>query len=199
MNRADANFPPRRWSEALIGAFLGAIWGVKVTGLENVPLDGPLIIASNHASNLDGLLMAVAVAPRRRPFGIGKKELFAVPVLGWFLRETGCFPLDRTGDARGALKTALDVLERGGCLYIAPEGTRVKPGDAPRAPKAGVSFLSRHGRAPVVPLRLVGTGEFPRRFPLEVRIGSPLPSPESDDRERGLAYAKDLMERIYSL
>ena len=198
MNPADANFPARQWSEVLVGGFLSAIWGVKVTGLENVPLEGPLIFASNHASNLDGLLMAVALAPRRRPFGMGKKELFEVPMLGWWLRETGSFPLNRTGDARGALKNALELLEKGGCLYMAPEGTRIKPGET-RAPKPGISFLSFRSGALVVPLRLVGTAEFPRRFPLEVRIGAPLPPPKSEDRAVGQTYAKDLMERIYSL
>lgn len=198
MNPADANFPMRVLSEDIVRGVLGSIWGIKVTGLENVPLEGPLLVATNHASNLDGPLASVAVAPRRRPFGIGKKELFKVPVLGWWLRGTGCFPVDRTGDATSAMRTALDVLQRGGCLLIAPEGTRVKPGEK-RAPKAGVSFLSARAGAAVVPVRLVGTAEFPRRFPLEVRIGAPLAPPKSEDRETGLAFAKDLMERIYSL
>lgn len=198
MNPADANFPMRIWSEAVVGGLLRAIWGLKVTGLENIPLDGPLIIASNHASLLDGPMMAVAVGHKRRPWGMGKKELFETPVLGWWLRGTGSFPLDRHGDARGALKNALEVLERGGCLYMAPEGTRVKPGET-RAPKPGVAFLSFRAGAPVLPVRLVGVAEFPRRFPLEVRVGAPLPPPKTDDREAGLAYAKALMERIYSL
>ncbi|UPT72961.1 MAG: 1-acyl-sn-glycerol-3-phosphate acyltransferase [Elusimicrobiota bacterium] len=101
MNPADANFPLRIRSEAVVRGLLSAVWGLKVTGLENVPLDGPLILASNHASNLDGPMMAVSVASRRRPFGVGKKELFDIPVLGWWLRATGNFPLDRQGDARG--------------------------------------------------------------------------------------------------
>ncbi len=199
MNPADANFPMRIWSEAVVRGLFTAIWGMKVSGLENVPLNGPLIIACNHVSIIDPPLMAVAVSPRRRPFGIGKKELFEKPVLGWWLRETGSFPLDRTGDATAAMRTALQILEGGGCLAIYPEGTRVKPGDAPRVPKAGVSFLSFRTGAPVVPVRVLGTAEFPNKFPLEARIGEPLSPPKSEDRETGLAYAKSLMERIYSL
>jgi len=198
MNPADANFPMRVWSEAIVGGLFSAIWGLKVTGLENVPLNGPLIVAVNHVSIVDPPLAAVAIGPRRRPFGIGKKELFAKPVLGWWLRETGSFPLDRTGDATSAMKAALDVLGKGGALFIYPEGTRVKPGET-RAPKAGVAFLSFHSGAPVVPLRVVGTAEFPHRFPLEARFGEPIAPPPSEDRETGLAYAKTVMERIYAL
>lgn len=198
MNPADANFPMRIWSEAIVGGIFSAIWGMKVTGLENVPLNGPLIIACNHVSLIDPPLMAVTVAPRRRPFGVGKKELFEKPLLGWWLRNTGNFPLDRTGDATSAMRSALEVLDRGGCLVIYPEGTRVKPGEK-RAPKAGISFLSFRAKAPVVPLRVVGTAEFPHRFPLEARYGEPIAPPLSEDRETGLAYAKTVMERIYAL
>ena len=198
MNPADANFPMRIWSEAVARGLFTAIWGMKVTGLEHVPLNGPLIVAVNHVSMIDPPLAAVAVSPRRRPFGIGKKELFEKPLLGRWLRATGSFPLDRTGDATAAMKAALDVLQRGGSLFIYPEGTRVKPGQT-RAPKAGVAFLSFRTGAPVVPLRVLGTAEFPRKFPLEARIGEPIAPPASEDRETGLAYAKTVMERIYSL
>ena len=198
MNPADANFPMRVLSEDVVRAVLGSIWGIKVTGLENIPLEGPVILSPNHVSLVDPPLVAVAVSSRRRPFGIGTKELFDQPILGWWLRGTGSFPIDRQGDATSAMKAALGVLERGGCLVIYPEGTRVKPGEK-RAPKAGVSFLSARTGAPVVPVRVVGTAEFPRKFPLEVRVGAPLAPPKSEDRETGLAYAKDLMERIYSL
>lgn len=198
MNPADANFPMRILSEDVLRGVLSAIWGVKTTGLENVPLEGPLIIAANHASLVDGPLVGSVIGSRRRPFAMGKKELFEKPILGWWLRGIGSFPVDRSGDATSAMRAALSVLERGGCLYMAPEGTRVKPGER-RAPKAGVAFLSARANAPVVPVHVLGAAEFPRRFPLEVRIGAPVAPPKSEDRETGLAFAKDLMERIYSL
>ena len=198
MNPADANFPVRIWSENLVRGLFTAIWGMKVTGLDNVPLQGPLIIAVNHVSLIDPPLMSVALAPRRRPFAVGKKELFEKPILGWWLRNTGNFPLDRQGDATSAMRSALEVLEKGGCLAIYPEGTRVKPGEK-RTPKAGVAFLAARSKAPVVPVRVLGTAEFPRRFPLEARIGKPIAPPASEDRETGLAFAKMVMESIYSL
>lgn len=198
MNPADANFPMRIWSEAVVRGLLSAVWGMKVTGRENIPADGPLIVACNHVSLIDPPLMAVAVAPVRRPFGVGKKELFEKPVLGWWLRGTGSFPLDRSGNPMEAMRAGLDILGRGGCLAIFPEGTRVKPGET-RAPKAGISFLSFRAKAPVLPVRVLGTADFPRTFPLEARIGAPLPPPASDDRESQHAYARGVMERICSL
>ncbi|MEQ1918196.1 MAG: lysophospholipid acyltransferase family protein [Elusimicrobiota bacterium] len=198
MNLADANTPLRIFSEDVVRGLLTSIWGVKISGLENVPLEGPLIIACNHVSLVDPPLMAVSVASRRRPFGIGKKELFEKPLLGWWLRNTGNIRLDRSGDATAAMRAALDLLGKGGCLAIYPEGTRVKPGET-RVPKAGISFLAARTKAPVVPLRVLGTAEFPRKFPLEVRIGAPLAPPMAEDRATGLAYAKMVMESIYSL
>ena len=158
MNPADANFPMRIWSEAVVSGFFSAVWGVRVTGLHHVPLSGPLIIAANHVSFIDPPLVSIAVAPRRRPFGIAKKELFEIPLLGWWLRATGSFSLDRQGDATATMRAALDVLKRGGCLSIYPEGTRVKRGEQ-RAPKPGVSFLAARSGAWVVPVRVVGTAE----------------------------------------
>ncbi len=198
MNSADANLPLRIASEAIVGGLFSSIWGVKVTGLEHVPEKGALIIACNHVSNLDPLLMAVAVSPVRRPWGLGKKELFDTPLVGAYLRATGSFPLDRTGDATSAMRSALDVLEKDGCVVIYPEGTRVKPGKTV-TPKPGVAFLSARSKAPVVPIRVVGTAEFPRRFPLEARFGPPIAPPPDEERATGLAYAKSVMERIYSL
>lgn len=198
MNPADANFPLRILSEDIVRGLFSAIWGLKVTGLENIPLDGPVIIAVNHVSLIDPPLMSVSVAPRRRPFAVGKKELFAYPLIGWWLRNTGNFPLDRQGDATSAMRSALAVLEKGGCLAIYPEGTRVKPGET-RAPKAGISFLAARAKAPVVPVRVLGTAEFPFKFPLEARIGKLLAPPMTEDRATGLAYAKRVMESIYAL
>ena len=198
MNPADANFPLRLLSEDLVGGLFSAVWGVKVSGREHIPEHGPLIVACNHVSLLDPLLMSVAIAPTRRPFGLGKKELFEKPVLGWYLRKTGSFPLDRAGDATSAMRSALEVLEKGGCVVIYPEGTRVKPGQT-RAPKPGVAFLSARSKAPVLPIRVLGTAEFPRAFPLEARFGALIEPPKDEERETGLAYAKTVMERIYSL
>ncbi len=187
----------RRFAEFAVFAALRPVWGVTVTGLERVPLTGPLIVAFNHASLLDGPLVGTAIAPARRPCFMGKKELFSAPVLGWFMPRLGGISVDRASADHGAMRSALDLLAKGGSVALSPEGTRVKKGEV-RTPKPGVSFLAAKSGARVLPVRLVGTGDFPRAFPLEVRFGSPLPPPP-EGREAASSFAKAVMDAIYSL
>jgi 1-acyl-sn-glycerol-3-phosphate acyltransferase len=196
---SDFDSPVRRWAESCVNGGLGAIWGIKVTGLSLVPRTGPLIVAFNHSSLLDGPLVGTAISPARRPCFLGKKELFDHFPLSWFLPRAGAIPLDRGTADHAAMRAALELLERGGSIGLSPEGTRVKPGMPPRAPKPGVGFLAAKARAQVLPARLVGTAEFPRRFPLEVRFGSPLPPPVAEGREAASSYAKAVMDSIYAL
>ncbi len=188
----------RVFAETVTGAVLGAVWGVRVTGLERVPRAGALIVACNHVSLLDPPLLGAAIAAARRPRFLGKKELFAVPGLGWFLRSSGVIPLDRGTADHGAMRAALATLEAGGSLAIFPEGTRARAGRTP-APKSGVAFLAARTGAPVLPAKVVGTAEFPRRFPLEVRFGSPLPAPPAGGREAAAAFARAVMAAVYAL
>lgn len=197
MSNGDSVGTLRVWTEVFTHATLSAIWGVKLTGLEAVPLSGPLIVACNHVSVLDPPLLASSLAPARKVRFMGKKELFENRPLGWFLRKMGSIPLDRSGADMGAMREALDVLQKDGCLGIFPEGTRVKPGEK-RAPKLGVSFLAAKTGALVLPVRVLGTAEFPRAFPLEVRCGSPL-APPAEGREAASSFARTVMDAIYAL
>ena len=194
---SDASGWLRSAGIASVGSLLQAVWGLKVSGLDRVPRTGPAIFACNHVSLLDPALVNIGLAPARRPWFLAKKELFANPVSAWFFRESGAIPLDRGSSDFGALRAALEVLGSGGSLALFPEGTRVRPGET-RAPKAGVAFLSARARAPVVPLRAVGTDRFPRAFPLELRVGAPLP-PAPEDRQRAGAYARAVMDAVYRL
>lgn len=193
---SDAGGALRVMTEWAVYAALRGASSIKVMGLELVPRAGPLIVAGNHVSNLDGLLLGVAIASARRPFYLGKKELFVGP-LGWLLRRVGVIPLDRRGADHAALHAALAALEGGGALIIFPEGTRVKPGTT-RPPKAGVSFLAAKTGAPVTPARIVGTERFPRTPSLEVRFGAPLPAP-GPGRQAGVDFARTVMDAVYAL
>lgn len=196
---SDFDSPVRRWAESCVNGGLGAVWGIKVTGLESVPRSGPLIVAFNHSSLLDGPLVGGAISPARRPCFLGKKELFAYFPLSWFLPRAGAIPLDRGTADHAAMRAALELLAGGGSIGLSPEGTRVKPGMPPRAPKPGVGFLAAKSGAPVLPARLLGAAEFPRRFPLEVRFGSPLPPPREEGREAASSFARAVMDAIYAL
>jgi 1-acyl-sn-glycerol-3-phosphate acyltransferase len=195
---SDFDSPFRRTCEAITSGTLSAVWGLKVTGLDLVPRTGPLIVAFNHSHVIDGPLLCGAIAPLRHPCFLGKQELFQYPVLGWFLRTIGMIPLHRGAADHSALRSALARLEGGGSIGLSPEGTRVKPGEV-RTPKAGVSFLAAKTGARVLPARLVGAAEFPRKFPLEVRFGSPLPPPAGEGREAASSFARSVMDAIYAL
>jgi 1-acyl-sn-glycerol-3-phosphate acyltransferase len=174
------------------------IWRFKITGLEHVPAEGPVILAGNHVSNLDGPLLAMAAVPTRYLRGLGKKELFNIPVLAWFLRNNGYVPLDRSGDI-GAMRWAVALLKSGGCMQIFPEGTRSKDG-RPGSPKAGLGFMAGRTGAQVVPARVINTNRFLSLARLEVRFG-PAMRFEGDpgDREACVAFGRAVMDRIFSL
>jgi 1-acyl-sn-glycerol-3-phosphate acyltransferase len=176
-----------------------AVWRLKVSGLEHVPASGAVIIASNHISFIDPPLVGWAALPVRSLRYLAKMELFRIPLLGWFMRNVGCIPLDRGRADIGAVRTALDVLGRGRGLLVFPEGTRSKDG-RPGRPRGGVGFLAGKSGAPVIPARVVNTDRLLRLAPLEVRFGEPLRfSGDPADRGQCQAFAELVMERVFSL
>lgn len=154
---------------------------IQFSGLEHIPSGpGPLILASNHLSNADPVLYG-AYFPLTL-FAMAKKELFANRLVAWIWAGCNVFPVDRGAPDRWALRTALDVLRRGGRLVLFVEGTRAtQPGMKKAEPGAG--FLLRRAAAEghpvaVLPAAVWGTehalvkGHFlPRRVPLHVRYG----------------------------
>lgn len=203
---------PRRWPEdgpgtapllwrlsrGTVYPLSRALLRLRVSGLERVPASGPLILAANHVSNLDGPIIASSAGRVRYVRGIGKAELFDVPVLGAYLRGTGCIRLDRRGDV-AAMRAAIDLIAGGGCLLMFPEGTRSK--DGARGPaKAGTGFLAGETRAPVVPVRITNTDRLPPRGPVEVRFGEPLRY-DGDPRDRAacLAFGEVVLDRVFKL
>lgn len=198
---SDSASALRRGCELVAASLLRGVWGVKVAGLDLIPRSGRLIVACNHMSAMDPPVLASLLSSARRPRFMGKAELFRLPVLGWFLYNTGCIPLERGTADHSAMRLALETLEQDGAVGLFPEGTRMRPGER-RPPKLGVSFLAAKTRAPVVPARVVGTREFPRAFPrtfpLELRFGAPL-APPAEGREAAAAFAQAVMDAIYAL
>ncbi|MDT0201214.1 lysophospholipid acyltransferase family protein [Nocardioides sp. AE5] len=168
-----------------LGPLLRVIFRPTSQGLDNVPADGPAILASNHLSYSDWLFMPLTL-PRRVSF-VAKAEYFNTPgIKGWFqkhfFRGSGQIPIDRSGAnaAEGALISAKQVLGRGELFGIYPEGTRSHDGRLYRG-KTGVARLALETGVPVIPVAVVGTdvvappgktfGKFTRP---EVRYGAPL-------------------------
>ncbi len=162
-----------------------AIWRPTVSGLENVPRTGPVILASNHLSFADSLVIPI-VAPRKVVF-LAKSDYFAGGGLkgraqkAWF-EGMGMLPVDRddTKAALASLDTAMSVLGRGEAFGIYPEGTRSRDGRLYRG-RTGVAHLALSAGAPVVPVGLTGTerlqpvgARLPRIVPVTVRFGAPI-------------------------
>ncbi len=134
-----------------IGLMYG-LWKPRVLGAWRVPASGPVILAVNHAHNIDGPML-MGTAPRPVHFLI-KKEAFVGP-LGGFLKGIGQVEVDRHGTDRTAIADALGVLEQGGVLGIFPEGTRGE-GDFASL-RAGLAYFAVRGGAPIVPVAVLGS------------------------------------------
>ena len=144
-----------------LGPLLRIVFRPKVEGVDNVPAQGPAILASNHLSYADWLFMPLTLT--RRVTFVAKAEYFTSPgVKGWFQKKffsgAGQVPIDRSGAnaAEGAMKSAEKILDSGGLFGIYPEGTRSHDGKLYRG-KTGVARLALETGAPVVPCAVVGT------------------------------------------
>ncbi|RSS72860.1 1-acyl-sn-glycerol-3-phosphate acyltransferase [Streptomyces sp. WAC06614] len=130
------------------------LWRPRVLGAWKVPATGPVILAVNHAHNIDGPML-MGTAPRPVHFLI-KKEAFVGP-LGPFLQGIGQIDVDRSGTDRTAVTRALGVLKDGGALGIFPEGTRGE-GDFASL-RAGLAYFAVRSGAPIVPVAVLGSTE----------------------------------------
>ena len=147
-------------------------WRWKVKGLENFPMQGPVIVVSNHVSLADPIALGAALP--RPIFFMAKEELFQYPVLGNICERLGAFPVRRGQADRNAIRRALELLEEGNVLGLFPEGSRSKTGELLK-PQPGVAMIALKARVPVVPVACRGTernlkkGSWFKTF--EVQIG----------------------------
>jgi len=187
-----------------------AIARVRVSGLEDLPQDGPLIVAANHMSNADPPFIGGWLGPAlgRRPTFLAKDVLFNGP-LGVLIRSLGAEPVKAGGNDVAAYRVAKSILDRGGVVAILPEGTRSFDG-VMSDPKPGVSMLATRTGTPVLPVGISGTNDLIAReqvLPnigarISLRVGRPfqLTIPEGADRREALRAAdEELMRRIAAL
>lgn len=150
-----------------IGRIIFFVRRWQVFGRENVPATGGLIIAANHSSSWDPILLGCAL--KREVYYMGKEELFNQPLSSWFYTNVHAFPVKRGAPDRKAIRKAIDILQQGLVLGIFPEGTRVENGQEVE-PQSGVALLALKARVPVVPVGLKGS-----RYGLpQVLIGKPI-------------------------
>ncbi len=159
---------------------LRRLWlDVTTMGLENVPVDGPVILAANHLSFLDSLLLMYET-PRPVCF-LGKAEYLESPITRRLFPAAGMIPVERSGRGVGwSLRIAQERLTKGEVIGIFPEGTRSRDAMLHRG-HPGVAHLALRSGAAVVPVGIIGTDNaqppgqrVPRRDPIELRFGPPV-------------------------
>ncbi len=150
----------------------------RTFGAENVPMNGGVILASNHASFLDPPLVGAGL--KRGINFLARESLFRFPIMGAVLRSWNVVPVDREGGGAKGLKNILDRLLNGAGIILFPEGTRTKDGQLQPA-RSGIGLTVIKSTAPVVPVRVFGTfaaygrnHKFPRPHRLVVKYGRPM-------------------------
>lgn len=189
--------PEASWLYRLLQRLLRLAFGLlsrlDVQGIENVPLEGAVIIAPNHLHLLDSALY----------FALVRRRLTAFAAEKWRGTLVGILLLDLIGHAiyvqrgeidRRALREALAVLHRGGALGVAPEGTRSRIGGLQQG-KHGAAYLAGRSGAVIVPIAAWGQEKVLssllrlRRHPLHVRIGEPIRLPAVASQARSIELA----------
>jgi len=188
-----------------VARFLAFVCRLKVYGRENIPDKGKVLLVANHRSYLDPLLVAYAV--KKRPvFFMAKSELFETPILSTLIKHWGNgFPVKRGRLDLTALKTALEILDKGELLAIFPEGQRA-PAKKFVRPKWGAGMVAVKGEAPIVPCliegseALIGKEKLISGWPkVTIRFGKPFYIDLEDRKENYQKAADILMEKIKEL
>jgi 1-acyl-sn-glycerol-3-phosphate acyltransferase len=201
---------PRVILRKIVLTLLAPLLRLRLIGVENVPNVGPLLVASNHLSNADPIILE-AVFPRPL-FFLGKAELFRNPLFRWILRRFGGIPVERGTADRAAIRRARAVLEQGIALGIYPEGVRSRTVALVKG-LPGAGLIALQSNAPVLPVAIYGTeffpvnGDVPPRRPKDlprgvtVKFGTPFQIPGRVDGKRVTAEEAThlIMSRIAEL
>lgn len=163
----------------------------QISGTENLPSEGPVVLAANHLTNYD--VFPIQLCLPRPLFFMAKAELHKNPLLDAYLRQLGAFPVNRGSGDEWALNHAREVLDHNQVLAIFPEGTRSK-GKGLRPAKTGAARFALYAHCPIIPVTITGTEQmlkqFPKRTAITIQIGEPI-YPEKG--ENALALTDRLM------
>jgi 1-acyl-sn-glycerol-3-phosphate acyltransferase len=173
----------------------------EVFGTENLPMDRPFLIASNHASHLDPPIVGSQVARQMRFFA--RKSLWNSRVARWWLDNVETIPVERDSGDIGAIKRVIQALRENRSVVLFPEGTRSPDGHLQKA-KPGVGLMACKTGVPVVPCRVYGSfvafGKGMRipnfGSPVTVVFGTPIPASDYDDPTAGKARYEVAAQRI---
>ncbi|MBC8504961.1 MAG: 1-acyl-sn-glycerol-3-phosphate acyltransferase [Anaerolineales bacterium] len=187
----------RRATVAMLKAFAFFVMKIESHGIENLPTEGAVVLASNHVTNFDIFPMQLGIS--RPIFFMAKEELMRNPIVEYVLRKGGVFPVYRGTKDVWAKRHSEMVLEHGRVLGLFPEGTRSK-GRGLRTAKTGTARFALKANCPIVPMAISGSQrmfkDFPKRTTVSVTLGEPIyPQPN----EGPLALTDRLMFAIADL
>lgn len=192
----------RRFCNSVLHILFKILLKLEIVGLENVPPEGPLILAMTHTNFLDPAL-AGGVMPREVVI-MSKVENFWHPFLGIIVRLYGAFPVRRGEVDRQAIRHSLEVLAGGEVLVMAPEGTRSGHGRLQKG-HDGMTFIALRADAPVLPMAIIGGEHFwanlsrLRRTPIKIVIGKVFRFSPGGERVGREIMSKMTEEGMYQL
>ena len=166
---------------AIIGFVSRLLWGARIEGIEHLPRTGPFIVATNHCSNLDPLMMGWATGNQigRVVHFMAKIEMRRWPIIGWLATQSGVYFVRRGERDRAAQRFSLEALAAGKPIAMFPEGTRSRDGRL-KAGKSGAALIAMRSGAPIVPAGISGTqrifpgrSRWPRPTRVVIRFGKP--------------------------
>jgi 1-acyl-sn-glycerol-3-phosphate acyltransferase len=135
-------------------AWMTCFYQYRAWGRRNVPREGPVILASNHQSYFDPIIMGLGTPPMPA-FAIARSTLFKHPVFTWLIESLNAIPVRQGESDLVAMRRSIDVLKRGHRLMIFPEGSRTEDGEMHEF-KEGTMLLIRRAKVPVVPMAMEG-------------------------------------------
>ncbi len=146
-------------SRGIVRAIYRLLFRLEARGVSNIPASGPVILCSNHKSLQDPFTLG-AMVPRKVHY-MAKAELFRIPVVSTVIRAWGAFPVKRGAISKEAIRTAIELLQKGEVMGIFPEGTR---NETLGAAKRGAVTIAIRSGAVVIPVALVGNYKLFRKM-----------------------------------
>ena len=167
-----------RWSHRLTRLFFKIMGNLKVSGVDNIPNEGGVLIVSNHVSLLDPVIVGSAV--NREIHFMARSDVFKIPLLGKIITAYNAFPVNRWAPDLGALRRTISLLKAGNAVLMFPEGTRSADGTLGKT-NDGACFIAHRANVPTIPVYHSGVQKMLprgssrlRRAKLSVSFGEPI-------------------------
>lgn len=186
------------FGKKVTGGLSHVMFRLRTTGVENIPKQGPVILAVNHKSGLDPVAVGIT-CPRQIRF-MAKAELFNNKLFGRLISSLGAFPVHRNKGDIGAIKAAFSIFKDNGVMLIFPEGGRVTKKKPKLRAKPGVVMMAQRAQVPVIPVLI--DGDYRWMGKVTVRYGKPVTYEEYKGQklsgEKMQELSDELLEKIYA-